>query len=346
MKLTRPLVPALVLLGACSTATLQPSIDYSMNSVPEEGGIRFTRITNEIDNVAPPPEIVYSEDYGLRYFVVKPFDVSPDGQEIAFLGRKNDKQNVFLRSTQGGVATTQRTFRETTWDPDFSPDGERIAFTDHRNNTFNIYEINAHSGSAIRQLTSTREVSRYPVYSPDGESIVFVQFEQSSATVTGSDGSVTTAPITRYYVWEQELATNSFTQYSEGYAPAFSPDGTKLALSRNSRDHGNAEIWLLDLASGSETVIASSPDRGYSQPSFSPDGSRILFTGVTLQEEGRPNNFDVFVVNTDGGNLTQLTFHPGHDMIPQFAPSGEEIYFLSQRGTSDGDWNIWRMNVR
>lgn len=317
-----------------------------MSSVPEEGGIRFTRITSDGDDVSPPPEILHSRADGLRYYVAKPFDVSPDGSQIAFLGRRSEKQNIFLKSTTGGAATTQRTFREIIWDPEFSPDGERLSFTDYRNGTWNIFEINAHSGSAIKQVTNFRETSRYPEYSPDGDRVLYVQFEESTATVTGSDGTTYQSPITRYYVWEKELATNSFTQYAEGYAPAFSPDGNRLAISRNSRDHGNAEIWLLDLNTGSETVIASDPERGFAQPSYSPDGTRLIFTGVSLEEQNRPDNFDVFVVNVDGSNLTQLTFHPGHDMIPQFAPSGQEIYFLSQRGTSDGDWNIWRMNFR
>jgi len=46
-----------------------------------------------------------------------------------------------------------------------------------------------------------------------------------------------------------------------------------------------------------------------SDPSFSPDGSRIAFTG---QYDG---NIDVFVVAASGGVPTRLTYHPLADEV-------------------------------
>ena len=50
------------------------------------------------------------------------------------------------------------------------------------------------------------------------------------------------------------------------------------------------------------------------------------------------------MVRTDGSRLTQLTYHEGHDLSPVWAPDGKSIYFLSQRGSEKGIYNIWKMN--
>jgi len=55
---------------------------------------------------------------------------------------------------------------------------------------------------------------------------------------------------------------------------------------------------------------------------------------------------DIFIVNIDGTGLTRLTFHPGRDMCPRWSPDGNSIYFLSQRGSQQGEYNIWRMDLK
>lgn len=335
-------------LSGCATVNL------GLQSVPEEGGIRFTQVTSTDDNVVAP-KIFQSREFGVRYGVMKPFDLAPNGRTIAFLGAKNEQVNVFLKDTRGGVATTQRTFRDAVFDVSFSGDGQRIAFADLRNQRWNVYEVSASQGSAIKQITNFEQVSRYPVYAPNANKLMFVQAEPSmvAAPAARGLGGILVGPAgkelvtgeTRFYVWETDMEKNAYTQHSEGYAPAYSPDGKRLAITRNSRDHSNAEIWLVDLGAGTETLVASSKGQGYSQPSFSPDGRRLVFTGVTHREKSRPANLDIFVVDVDGSNLTQLTFHPAHDLAARFSPDGNAIYFLSQRGNAKGSWNIWRMDA-
>ena len=63
---------------------------------------------------------------------------------------------------------------------------------------------------------------------------------------------------------------------------------------------------------GSETV-----------PSFSPDGTRIAFTG---EYDG---NRDVYVVAASGGVPRRLTFHPADEMVLGWTPDGKNILFSS-----------------
>jgi Tol biopolymer transport system component len=340
----------LALASALGCASGRPQVNlYSLNAVPEEGGTRFTMITT-VEDLLSGPAVERTPAGGLRVPTNNYFNVAPDGKSIVFLSRKNDQQNLFVKSTQGGVASTQRTFRDEVWDPTFSSDGTRLAFVDTRNSRTNVFEVGAMQGSAIRQITNFEQVSHLPAYSPAGGKLAFVQIERSVATTTANRGTARQAPgpnteISRSYVWEVDLERNSFTQLAEGWQPAFSPDGKHLAVTRNSRDHGNSEIWVIDLASGTETVVATSKDQGYIQPSFSPDGKRLAFAGGTRADKTRPANWDVFVVDVDGSGLTQLTFHPGHDLMPRFDPYGSAVYFMSQRGSIEQPWNVWRMET-
>ena len=54
------------------------------------------------------------------------------------------------------------------------------------------------------------------------------------------------------------------------------------------------------------------------------------------QRDGNP---EIYVMDTDGGNLRRLTNHPGWDFSPSWSPDGKRIVFESDRD-NDRDHNI------
>jgi len=75
----------------------------------------------------------------------------------------------------------------------------------------------------------------------------------------------------------------------------------------------------------------------YSELSWSPDGSRIIFSAFQGQ------NADIYVMKADGSELTRLTDHPAVDMWAAISPDGRRIAFQSNRDGSKGD--IYVMNA-
>lgn len=67
----------------------------------------------------------------------------------------------------------------------------------------------------------------------------------------------------------------------------------------------------------------------------SDDGSKVAFAVRATDLEANRGRIDIWLVNTDGTGLRQLTRHPENDSDVRFAPDGKSVYFLSGRsGTS------------
>jgi Tol biopolymer transport system component len=110
--------------------------------------------------------------------------------------------------------------------------------------------------------------------------------------------------------------------------PAYSADGEQITWC------GPGGIWLMNQDGTDKrqlTTFGTFPD-------FSPDGTKIAFNGAPSGS----TNVDVWVIDADGSNLTQLTTAPGPDRFPVWSPDGTKIVFQSVR---TGISQVWAMNA-
>lgn len=82
------------------------------------------------------------------------------------------------------------------------------------------------------------------------------------------------------------------------------------------------------------TIAALYQLRGIGDPQWSPDGSRIVFTATEHDLKAGTTNRDIYRVDRDGSNLTQLTHQAGNDSHPRWHPDGKSILFISDRSGS------------
>lgn len=84
------------------------------------------------------------------------------------------------------------------------------------------------------------------------------------------------------------------------------------------------DIWLAP-KSGGEAVRLSSPRGEETFPKFSPDGTRLAFSG------NYDGNMDIYVVPVTGGVPRRITHHGAPDRVVGWYPDGRRILFASTR---------------
>ncbi len=325
----------LLALALSASAAKKQKVDFSLVVVPEEGGIKFEKITEDADGVFYHDQIRRNvgifgnrKSTTLDWWVNPQIALSPDGKKIGYINFKNNTSNIMIKNASTGGASVQRSFRTRVKDFTWSPDGKTLCFTEERGGHYGIYLVDAAQGSVVRQISNGNENDFGGVISRDGRTIFFHRGEGFSS----------------YSLWSYDRKTNLFSNYSRGMTPCLIPGQPNTIYCARFTDKKESEIWRVNFETGVEEVILAQPGKSFTTPQLSPDGQWILCIGGSVSEKEKISNTDIFVIRTDGTGFTQLTFHPGNDLSAIWAPDGRSIYFLSQRGSAEKIYNVWKMD--
>ncbi len=159
-------------------------------------------------------------------------------------------------------------------------------------------------GASPRVIMQSAQPVMSPSWSPDGRSLAYVSFEGGASSV---------------YV--QDLASGQRVRVSAragiNGAPAFSPDGSRLALALSRRD-GNVDVYTLVLATQELKRLTDSPAID-TEPSWSADGAQVYFTS---DRGGSPQ---VYRVPATGGGVERVTFEGNYNARPRVAKDGKTL---------------------
>ena len=233
--------------------------------------------------------------------------------------------------------------------------------------------------TTLSQVTFAGGIEEYPAWSPDGTALLHVR----------------EVGVIRK-IFRKDLASGQDSPLTHGdfdeLQPAWSPDGKQVAFVR-ARQPGvklqpgdvfgyivDGDVWVLDLASGTESKLIENAFN----PAYSPDGQRIAMdaswagprriwlldrqghnpqqvTTDTSEEvahvapawspDGKKivfqnlarTKFDIRTVNLDSKQMNWITNDSLTNIRPSWSPSGRFIYFSSYRS---GGINIWRAPVK
>ncbi len=191
---------------------------------------------------------------------------------------------------------------------DLSPDGTEVAFAWDRSGELEIHTAPL-AGDRIIQLTGARARSVAPRWSADGRWVAFLRDQ--------GDGRMSLWLVDRDGERERKLTTVAGA-YRD---PAWSPDGTRIALA----DAGaRAALYVIDVATGESPRIADG-----AQPRWSPDGSWLLFA----------RGDDLFITAARGGEARMLETREaksGRSTDGRWSPDGSMVAFTTTvRGRSE-----------
>jgi Tol biopolymer transport system component len=104
---------------------------------------------------------------------------------------------------------------------------------------------------------------------------------------------------------------------------------------------GVPQIYIIN-ADGSDLHPITNLPQGACQPSWSPNGSRLVFTSPCQINTDSYSESSLYLINADGSNLAPLSSAPGGDFDPAWSPDGKRIAFTSLR---DGHKEIYVMDT-
>ena len=185
--------------------------------------------------------------------------------------------------------------------PRWSPDGKWIAFIAEHDGRTDVF-VAAADGSGERRLTDDDVVDRYPAWDPESRHLVFARQLASGWDLFTLDvGDPDAEPVRR-------TEEGRYVGH-----PAWSADGRFLAF--DTVFEGDVEIAALELESGEIRRLTRRPGNDL-VPSWSPDGMRVVFGGVSPSD----GNWDVYEVEVDSGEIQRLTTDPAFDGAPLYVP--------------------------
>jgi Tol biopolymer transport system component len=204
---------------------------------------------------------------------------SPNGKWVVFHSHRDKTDDLFLQPADGSQPPRQITKGgiETGW-PRWSPDGRWIAYGsypgEYRSTRGRIYiiGIDEDTGKITQEATPIEiqgqtETAGEPNWLPDSDHLVF----DSSG---GTPGRKLLAEVSRKGGAPRKIIEYPSDQVFSGISA--SPDGKWAAYVANAPD-GTYQIFRVPVAGGAPQQVTTDPNHK-TQPSFSPDGTRLAFT--------------------------------------------------------------------
>lgn len=267
------------------------------------------------------------------------FSLLPDGktlvtsilEELTVKNKTEYRANIWQLNTAIAGAPRKAVTQGDYFDinPNPSVDGSTLYFSTTRNGRLGIWNLKLNGKGGLRTVTMGNTADFSPALKPQTEHIYY------TAVLPGSN-----APA---YIWNKQANGGMPEQLAEGHEPQWSPDGKRLLYIKGNTRDNKARIWICDADGGNQTQLSTgSGNYNDIDASWSTDGQKIIFSSNRSLLKGK-NNYDIYIMDADGGNLTQLTTNACRDDKPVFAPDGKTVFFRSNRGLT---WDIWTMEIK
>lgn len=217
--------------------------------------------------------------------------------------------------------------------PAISPDGNQIAFVSGGA----IWEVPSNGGAA-HLLVADKGADSRPLFSPDGSQLAFV----SDAT---GDGDI--------YVLDIASGQLSRLTHADGreQLSGWSHDGRWIYFD-SSRDNvgGFNGVYRVRVSGGTPMPVSLESYRNEEQGVPSPDDKTIALVGEGLgafqwwrHGSAHIDHGAIWLLKNDGSHdYNRLTPDDARADWPMWAPDGQSLYYMSDRGGTENIWHVQR----
>jgi Tol biopolymer transport system component len=212
--------------------------------------------------------------------------------------------------------------------PSLAPTGDTFVFTRGTGSAADIYLQRVGGRNAINLTKRCASADTQPAFSADGSAIAYrSECDGGGIFIMGATGESA-----------RKLTDSCFN-------PAWSPDGKWIVCATETVTYTptsrgqTSELWVVDAATGARKLLL---ERDGVQPSWSPNGHRIAYWGMSEESAQR----DLWTIDPNAENpettVVRLTDDSAVDWNPVWAADGRHLYFGSDRS---GPMNLWRIPI-
>jgi hypothetical protein len=265
--------------------------------------------------------------------------LSPDGSTLLFvvlIGRDPaDFRSQFRSVRVDGTGGVQQVSdgRALELMPSYTPDGGQIVFSSNRGGSrLSIWQMSAVGAPGITNLTAGDAYDLWPQVDSDPKPRLFY--------VRLVDGRADP----RLYMTRLGTTIRTDLTSLAGTQPRVSPKADALVFTTVNEKTGKRDIYRMSDSGGGVQNLTNTPDADEHDPVYSRDGRWVAFVSDRGVSEDRRANQDIWIMDLARPDRpVQVTSNGSWDDCPVFDPTGQFIYFRSNRG---GEWGIWRVAVK
>ncbi len=318
-----PAMTAALVLAACESGgdTLAPASDLEEEStaapsnIVHSGEAMALTTTQRILFMSYPtaggPTVTKVDPTGVSRAPIAAADYesvaawSWDNKRLALVRQRpfgnTSQDDIYLINADGSNGHWAAPTPSAYWvsDPSWSPDGSRLVVRVNIQNYAHLAWMDVATGqlTLFNPLQGGVSGSR-PSYNSAGTRIIYMGPDYKTIEQINADGSnhkVRFSSAT--FVWD----------------PSFSPDGKKIAFSRQLAGTNNFEIFVKNFADG--TLKRLTANGAYdTHPTWSPDGARIAFAS------NRSGKQQIWTMNSaTGGGLSRITHTSNNESEPAWS---------------------------
>ena len=247
--------------------------------------------------------------------------VSPDGRYVAYVQDYNQRADIWVVPTSGGIPLLATADAPST--PAFTggvgagfawtPDSAGLIYTSPEDGKLRRV---SRAGGKARKITEGEGGNASPSVAPNGAFVAYLVDrgdvdDQMFIAVRDLD---TKTPTTRRLTPEGIFAID----------PQVSPDSTQVACviaDTLSRWNHDAQLAVVDLASGALRVLTPTDGVVNNSPRWSPDGSTLAFVS------DRSGYANIWTIAAQGGDPQQIAPENFEQGEPHWSPDGRRIAY-------------------
>ena len=251
----------------------------------------------------------------------------------------------------------QRITNNVYWEvqPDVSPDGQKILLSIHYSpgrvkETDSGWEIAVMDidGKNLRRLTDNDYLDFGAHWNHDSTKIVYVS-DSAQRNAEGVENNV----LPQYDIYTMNADGSNVKQLTFANPgdvnadPSFSfTEPSRILYIHSEGLSSHFDMYMMDEDGENKELIFEHNNEllKINDPMFSPDGNRILFEAKVRDIDEDNPIYNLFTVDTSGGDLRRITEDDGEsDVLPQYSPDGSTMAYYTYVWENGG--NTHRIRV-